>query len=99
MLVSRIQCNRLQFRDTHLVETNHDELEDAVGNLYCTASDLNIDLNSSNELLIEGLDESPDNYSSRDRNEALKPIISDDFKGKRLFTNQFMVKLEMTLGC
>ena len=77
MLVSRIQCNRLQFRDTHLIETNHDELEDVVGNLYCTASDLNIDLNSSNELLIEGLDESPDNYSSQDRNEASKPIISN----------------------
>ena len=74
MLVSRIQCNRLQFRDTHLVETNHDELEDVVGNLYSTSSDLNIDITNAEGILIEGLDESPEYNRQIDVKEVIKPI-------------------------
>ena len=59
-MVSRIQCNKLQFRDTHLVETNHDELEDYVGGLYSSAADLVIDLRNQNSVLIENLDDSAD---------------------------------------
>ena len=43
-MVSRIQCNKLQFRDTLLVETNQDELKDRVGDFYTSCSNLTIAL-------------------------------------------------------
>ena len=39
-MVSRIQCNKLQFRDALLVETNQDELKDRVGDFYTSCSNL-----------------------------------------------------------
>lgn len=43
-MVSRIQCNKLQFRDALLVETNQDELKDRVGDFYTSCSNLTIAL-------------------------------------------------------
>ena len=73
-LVTKIQCNRLQFRDSHLVETNHDELEDFVGTLYSNSSNLDLDMNNPDELLIEGLDDLPAIEKSNDRNDFSMPV-------------------------
>ena len=73
-MVSRIQCNKLQYRDTHLVETNQDELEDLVGGLYSCSANLEIDISNQNLILIEGLENVTDFKIEPDSEEEITSI-------------------------
>ena len=65
-MVSRIQCNKLQFRDALLVETNQDELKDRVGDFYTSCSNLTIALpNYDYACNEENIDDVDSKYEDR----------------------------------
>ena len=39
-LINRIQCTRVQYRDSHLVETNEDSTSDRIGDFFAGLLDL-----------------------------------------------------------
>ena len=68
-MVSRIQCNKLQYRDTHLVETNQDELKDLIGGLYSSSADLRIDISNQDLPLSQGFENATNDKNEEDSEE------------------------------
>jgi hypothetical protein len=99
-LINRIQCTRVQYRDSNLVETNEDTTSDRIGDFFAGLLDLEISTETPYaEPESKNLNETVVCESRQRTDIALLPIVEDEIDSE-VFDEEEAVEVrhETTVG-